>query len=298
MRPILLIGKTGQLGWELQRALAPLRPIVALGSEDIELTALDSVGAAIRAVRPSLIVNAAAYTAVDRAQEEADLARLVNTAAPGVMAEVARVLGIPLVHYSTDYVFDGEKTSAYVESDLASPLSVYGRTKLDGELAVQSSGACGIILRTSWVFGEVGGNFVRTILRLASERDAIRVVSDQTGAPTPAALLADITAHAVRQLDGQGWPSARIYHVASSHDVSWHAFAEAIVTTALRLGMPLRLKPDAIEPISTGEYPTPARRPRNSRLDCTAASREFSLSLPSWEPYLERMLARVAGAGV
>jgi dTDP-4-dehydrorhamnose reductase len=293
--PILLTGRTGQLGWELQRALSPLGRVLALGRAELDLAEPESVRKAVRDARPRLIVNAGAYTAVDRAEQDADIARRVNAESPRVLAEEASALGIPLVHYSTDYVFDGEKAVPYVESDATRPQSCYGRTKLAGEQAIETCAPQGVIFRTSWVFGEVGGNFVRTILRLASERDALRVVADQVGAPTPAALLADVTAHVIRSLDKDGWPAARVFHVASSHDVSWHAFAQAIVAKSLELGMTLRLRPEAIEAITSAEYPTPAKRPKNSRLDCGALGSTFSLVLPDWAPYLERMLLRDAG---
>jgi dTDP-4-dehydrorhamnose reductase len=291
MEPILLLGKDGQVGWELQRSLAPLGPQVALGRRECDVGDLAALRTAIREIGPRLIVNAAAYTAVDRAEQERDLAFRINREAPGVMAEEARRLGIPLVHYSTDYVFNGEKAEPYVETDAPDPQSVYGSSKLAGEQAIAKAGARAVVFRTSWVFGEKGGNFVRTILRLAKERESLRVVADQFGAPTPAALIADVTAHAIAHHDREGWPAAaEIYHLTASDSVSWHAFAVAIVTAARDQGLSLRLKPESIDPIPTEAYPLPAKRPRNSRLSCERLERRYSLVLPSWEPYLQRML--------
>jgi dTDP-4-dehydrorhamnose reductase len=295
MKPILLLGKDGQAGWELQRSLAPLGPQVALGRAECDIGDLAALRSAIREIRPRLIVNAAAYTAVDRAEQERDLAFRINGDAPGVMAEEARSLGIPLIQYSTDYVFNGEKAEPYVETDATDPQSVYGASKRAGEQAIASTGTCAVVFRTSWVFGEKGGNFVRTILRLAKEKESLRVVADQFGAPTPAALIADVTAHAIAHHDREGWPAAaEIYHLTASDSVSWHAFAVAIVTAARDFGMELRLKPGSIEPIPTEAYPLPAKRPKNSRLNCERLERRYSLVLPSWEPFLERMLGVIA----
>ena len=292
MRPVLLIAKNGQVGSELQRALAPLGPVVAAGRADLDLADTRGIARAIETLQPRLIVNAGAYTAVDRAESEPEVASLVNAEAPRAIAESAKALEIPVVHYSTDYVFSGAKSSPYVEGDETGPLSCYGRSKLEGERAIAACGAKGVIFRTSWVFGEVGGNFVRTILRLAAEKDALRVVNDQFGAPTPAALIADVTAHVIRTLDREGWPPAQVYHLAAAGEVSWHGFARAIVARALALGIPLKLEPEAIEPIASADYPTAAQRPKNSRLDCSALMRRFGLVLPGWELYLERVLLR------
>ncbi|HWI14966.1 MAG TPA: dTDP-4-dehydrorhamnose reductase [Burkholderiales bacterium] len=296
MRAILLLGKDGQVGWELQRSLAPLGPLVALGRSECDVGDFDALREAVRRVRPRVIVNAAAYTAVDRAEQDRELAFRVNGDAPGVLAEQARSLDIPLIHYSTDYVFDGEKAEPYVETDATHPQSVYGSSKLAGEQAVAAAGARAIVLRTSWVFGERGGNFVRTILRLAKEREELRVVADQFGAPTPAALIADVTAHAIATHERGGWPSgAELYHLAASGPVSWHAYAVAIVAAARALGFELRLRPEAIDAISTEQYPLPAKRPKNSRLNCARIEERYSLVLPGWEPYLQRMLRTISG---
>jgi dTDP-4-dehydrorhamnose reductase len=294
MKPVLLLGRSGQVGWELQRALAPLAPLVMLGREQCDVADAGELRRAIRDADPCLVVNAAAYTAVDRAEEERDLAFRVNARAPGILAEETRARGIPLVHYSTDYVFDGRKTTPYTERDETGPLSVYGQSKLEGERAIVAAGGRCAVFRTSWVFGETGANFVRTILRLAGEREHLRVVADQVGSPTPAALIADVTAHVVARLQREGWPErGEIYHLASAVPVSWHAFAVAIATRARAMGIALRLKPEAIEAIPTQAYPLPAPRPRNSRLDCSRLEQRFSLVLPSWESYLTRMLSRI-----
>jgi dTDP-4-dehydrorhamnose reductase len=288
----LLLGKTGQLGCELQRALIALGEIVALDRAALDLMQPQAIRATIDEVQPRLIVNAAAYTAVDRAESERDTAALINAEAPRTLAEAAQALDIPLLHYSTDYVFSGDKPTPYVEADPTAPQSWYGATKLEGERAIHASGARGVIFRTSWVFGETGGNFVRTILRLAAEKETLRVVADQVGAPTPARLIADVTADVIRTFDGEGWPRATVYHLAAAGAVSWHAFAQTIVAKALERGMPLALRPENIEAIPTSDHPTPAARPKNSRLDCSALARRLGIELPGWEPYLDRMLAR------
>ena len=292
--PILLIGGSGQLGWALQRALAPLGEIIAPRRAELDLARPATIPDFVASARPRLIVNAAAYTAVDRAESEPDLAALINAEAPRVIGDAARTLDIPLIHYSTDYVFSGEKASPYREADDTGPRSVYGRTKLDGERAIAASGALGLIFRTSWVFGTVGGNFVRTILRIAAEKETLRVVADQIGAPTPAALIAHVTAHAIHTLDRDGWTNAQVFHLTAAGAVSWHTFARAIVTRARELGMSLKLAPEAIEAIASEAYPTAAQRPKNSRLDCSALEARFALKLPGWTPYLERVLRYTA----
>jgi dTDP-4-dehydrorhamnose reductase len=288
-RPLLLFGADGQVGWELQRALAPFGQIQALTQADVDLADAAAIRAAIRAAGPAAIINAAAYTAVDKAEAESALARAVNAAAPAIMADEARSLGAWLVHYSTDYVFDGAKPCAYVESDTPAPLGVYGRTKLEGEQAVGAAGCRHLILRTSWVFGTHGSNFVKTILRLARERDELSVVADQVGAPTSAELLADVTAHALRaalagRLDG------RLYHLTAAGDTSWHGYAAFVVAEAAALGAPLKLSAEGIRPIPTEDYPLPAARPKNSRLDCATICRGLDLELPHWQWHVRRTL--------
>ena len=291
---ILLLGKDGQVGWQLQRSLAPHGRLHALGRDGCDLADLDAVRAVVRATRPQVIVNAAAYTAVDRAEAEPAAAMRLNGEAPGVLAEEAARLGALLVHYSTDYVFDGLKADPYIESDPVAPQSVYGRSKLAGEEAVRAAGCRALVFRTSWVFGARGGNFVKTILRLAAEREDLGVVGDQVGAPTPAALIATVTGVALAMLR-QGRALAegeqRLYHLCSGRPVSWHEFARTIVGLATAMpGFDLRLTPEAIRCIGTSEYPTPARRPANSRLDCSRLEADFGLAMPDWEPYLARML--------
>ena len=295
---ILLLGKDGQVGWQLQRSLAPHGQVVALGRQDCDLADLDRVRSMIRQVKPSVIVNASAYTAVDRAESEPELARLINADAPGVLAEEAAELGALLVHYSTDYVFDGGKPGAYIETDATSPQSVYGLTKLAGEEAIRAVGGKSIIFRTSWVFGARGGNFVKTILRLAREKETLNVVDDQIGSPTPAAMIATVTGVAFAMLRrGQLLEKGenRLYHLAAARPVSWCEFARTIVELAGQMpGFDLRLKPEAIKAITTADYPTPACRPANSRLDCTRLEADFGLRMPDWEPYLARMLQLLA----
>lgn len=297
MTPILLLGKDGQVGWQLQRSLAPLGRVTAVGRAECDLSDLDGLRALIRAEKPKIIVNAAAYTAVDKAESEPQLAQRINADAPAVMAEEARALGGLLVHYSTDYVFDGRKREAYVETDAPNPLSVYGRSKLAGEQAIAATGCRALIFRTSWVFGARGNNFVKTILRLAGEVSPLRIVDDQIGSPTPAAMISSVTGlvlAAVRR--GESLPEgARLYHLAAANPVSWCGFARAIVDCASRTpgfsGLPA---PESIAAIGTADYPLPAPRPANSRLDCSRLEADFGLEMPDWQPYLARMLQLLA----
>jgi dTDP-4-dehydrorhamnose reductase len=295
---ILLLGKDGQVGWQLQRSLAPHGPVITCGHADCDLTDLDRLRLLVRQIGPSVIVNAAAYTAVDRAEAEPELAMRINGEAPGVLAQEAARLGALLIHYSTDYVFDGRKSAPYVESDLAAPLSVYGRSKLAGEEAIRAAGCKSVIFRTSWVFGARGGNFVKTILRLAREKRTLNVVSDQVGSPTPAALIATVTGIVLamlRQGHAMNRETQRRYHLCCGRPVSWHRFAHAIVDLAWATpGFDLRLKPEAIIAIPSSEYPTAAARPANSRLDCGRLEKEFGLQMPDWQPYLVRMLQLLA----
>ena len=291
---ILLLGKDGQVGWQLQRSLAPHGPVITCGHADCDLTDLDRLRLLVRQIGPSVIVNAAAYTAVDRAEAEPELAMRINGEAPGVLAQEAARLGALLIHYSTDYVFDGKKPAPYVESDPAAPLSVYGCSKLAGEEAIRAAGCKSVIFRTSWVFGARGGNFVKTILRLAREKRILNVVSDQVGSPTPAALIATVTGIVLamlRQGHAMNRETQRRYHLCCGRPVSWHQFAHAIVDLARATpGFDLRLKPEAIIAIPSSEYPTTAARPANSRLDCGRLEKEFGLRMPDWQPYLARML--------
>ena len=295
---ILLLGKDGQVGWQLQRSLAPHGKVVACGRAECDLADPDQIRAVVRAARPAVIVNATAYTAVDKAESEPDLAHRINAEAPAVLAEEALRLDALLVHYSTDYVYDGRKASAYIESDPTAPQSVYGHTKLAGEDAIRAAGGKSLIFRTSWVFGARGNNFVKTILRLARERDSLGVVDDQVGSPTPAALIATVSGIALAMTRcGQRLEKGenRLYHLAASNPVSWHAFATTILQLAEQTpGFVLRLKPDAIRAITTSEYPTPAMRPANSQLDCSRLESDFGLQMPDWQPYLARMLQLLA----
>ncbi len=293
---ILLIGKGGQVGFELRRALAPLGEVVAVDYPDCDLADPASIRRTVEEARPGVVVNAAAYTAVDKAESETERARAINAVAPGVVGEAARRLGARVVHYSTDYVFDGTKTGAYEEGDPTSPVSVYGATKRDGEEALAASGAEYLTFRTSWVFGAVGQNFVKTILRLAAERESLDVVSDQVGAPTSASLLADVTAQVLGRLVARpaGEVPPGLYHLVAAGETSWHGFARAIVRGALARGRALRLSPEAIRPIATAAYPLPAKRPANSRLDTTRLGRTFGLVLPTWESGLDHVLDQIA----
>lgn len=292
---LLLLGKEGQVGWELQRSLAPLGPLVACSRAECDLADPAALERVIDSVRPAVIVNAAAYTAVDRAESEVAQAFAVNAEGPAVLARCARRHNAVLLHYSTDYVFSGDRESPYTEDDQPAPQSVYGHSKLAGENAIRAAGGRSLVFRTSWVFGEHGGNFVRTILRLARERDRISVVDDQVGAPTPAALIADVTAAVLLRLDcGRRLQDGenRLYHLTAANPVSWCEFARRIVSVAGGRAGGLRFDADGVEPIPTSDYPTPARRPASSRLDCSRLSADFELFLPDWQPYLTRMLAR------
>ncbi len=289
---ILLLGKGGQVGWELQRSLAPLGELVAVDFDSTELcgdfTNLEGLANTVRSQRPDAIVNAAAHTVVDKAESEPDLAHTINALAPGVLAEEAEKIGAWLVHYSTDYVFDGSGTRPWKETDTTGPLSVYGRTKLEGEQAVARCSRH-LIFRTSWVFAARGANFAKTILRLAGERDQLRVIADQIGAPTGAELLADVTAHALR--GGQDRPElAGLYHLVAGGETSWYDYARHVLECAAALNQPLRAGPDDVLPIPTTDYPTPATRPLNSRLDTTKLRAAFRLTLPDWRIGVERML--------
>ena len=295
---ILLFGKGGQVGWELQRSLAPLGELIALDHDSADglcgnFSDLAGLGETVRRVAPDVVVNAAAYTAVDKAESEPDLARTINALAPGVIAVEAQKLGAWLVHYSTDYVFDGSGDKPWQETDAPGPLSVYGKTKLEGEQAVAQC-ARHLIFRTSWVYAARGANFAKTMLRLAKERDQLTVIDDQIGAPTGAALLADITAHAIRI--AQDCPElAGLYHLAAGGETSWHGYAKTVIEYARRAGQSIRVAADAVEAIPTTAYPTPARRPLNSRLDTRKLQTAFGLNLPDWQPGVERMLVETLG---
>ena len=296
---ILLLGMNGQVGWELQRSLAPLGELVALdfdspGPLAADFTQPEALAATLRAVAPQIIVNAAAHTAVDKAEAEPELARTINAEAPAVLAREAQALGAWLVHYSTDYVFDGSGTAPWREDSPTGPLSIYGQTKLEGEHAIRASGCNHLILRTSWVYAARGGNFARTMLRLAAERDRLSIIDDQIGAPTGAELLADVTAHALRSVLVQPGLSGTYHAVASGH-TSWHGYASHVIEFARAAGQPVRVKVQDITAVPSSAFPTPAQRPRNSRLDTRKLQQDFGLSLPDWCTGVDRMLREVLG---
>lgn len=293
---ILLFGKGGQVGWELQRSLAPLGELVALStnSQDLcgDFTDLDGIVRTVRAVAPDIIVNAAAYTAVDKAESEPELSRTVNALAPGVLAEEAKRSGAWLVHYSTDYVYDGSGDQPWIETDPTGPLSVYGKTKLAGEEAIRASGCHHMIFRTSWVYAARGGNFAKTMLRLAGERDSLSVIDDQIGAPTGAELLADVTAHAIR-IARQRPEVSGLYNLAAAGEISWHGYAGFVIEFARQAGVEIKVMPEAIQPIPTSAFPLPAPRPKNSRLDTRKLQNTFGLNLPHWQSGVTRMLTEI-----
>jgi dTDP-4-dehydrorhamnose reductase len=292
---ILVTGKNGQVGFELQRALAPLGEVVAVDHAECDLADADAVRDLVRRVAPAVIVNPAAYTAVDKAESDQATAFAVNTEAPRVLGEEAARLGALVVHYSTDYVFNGTKDGAYAESDTPDPQSVYGRSKYEGEVALAAANPRHLILRTSWVVGAHGGNFAKTMLRLAGERERLTVVADQFGAPTSAALLADLTAQLVRQHQregAQGFPYGT-YHVAAAGETNWHEYARFVIAEALAAGKMLKATPDAVAPLSTEQYPTPARRPANSRLNTARFRETFGLRLPHWQESLRHVLQQI-----
>ena len=298
---ILLVGKGGQVGWELQRSLSVLGTVTALDFDSTEhcgdFANPAGVAETVRALRPDVIVNAAAHTAVDKAESESDFARTLNATTPGAIAQEAAKLGAWLVHYSTDYVFDGSGARPWVETDAPAPLSVYGRTKLEGEQLIQAACKQHLILRTSWVYAARGGNFAKTMLRLAQERDRLTVIDDQAGAPTGAELIADVTAHALRHLL-QRPQDAGLYHLAAQGEASWFLYANYVLAgvSSMFVGnksianKSLVLKTSTAIPIPTSDYPTPAQRPLNSRLDTSRLQATFGLTLPPWQQGVARML--------
>ena len=297
---ILLLGKDGQVGWELQRALAPLGEVRALGRLDADFTQPDALRSIVRDIAPDVIVNAAAYTAVDKAESDANTARTVNALTPGMLAEEAAACGAWLVHYSTDYVFDGTKEGAWVEDDATNPLSVYGRTKCEGEERIRATGARHLILRTSWVFAARGGNFAKTILRLAKERESIEVVADQHGVPTGAELVADATALALYNTCRAGVSIGKLsgtYHLTANGATTWHGYAQHVLAQALKHGAQLKAKPETLQPIAAEAYRTSAARPRNSRLDSQLFETTFGLQLPDWRHHVDRLIAELAAQG-
>lgn len=293
---LLVTGSNGQVGFELRRSLAPLGRVVALDRNGCDLSRSDDIRRVVRELRPDVVVNPAAYTAVDKAESEPEVAHAINGTAAGVLAEEVEALGGLLVHYSTDYVFDGRKDGPYVETDAVNPQSVYGKSKLAGEQAIAASGATALVLRTCWVAGAHGGNFAKTMLRLAAERDSLRVIADQFGAPTTASLIADVTAQIVARhwLHGEraNFP-AGVYHLAAAGETTWHGYASAILRYAEAHGAALKVSADKIAPIAATEYPLPAPRPANSRLDTSKLRNTFGLHLPDWQQGIAHLLDQI-----
>ena len=294
---ILLFGAKGQVGIELQRSLQRLGEIIACDQEEIDLTDLRNLSAEIQTISPCAIVNAAAYTAVDKAESEPELAKTVNADAVEVMANEAKRLNIPLIHYSTDYVFDGTNTKPYVEDDKTNPLSVYGKTKLQGEEAIRFSGCNHLIFRTSWVYSPHGTNFAKTMLRLAAEREGLSIVSDQFGVPTSATLLADIPTECLEKTLASPYElssTSGTYHLTPSGKTNWFEFAKRVITLALEHGEELKITPDLIKPILTTDYPTPAARPTNSLLNTNKLIKTFDVYLPPWEQGVNQFINTLA----
>jgi len=294
---ILLLGKNGQVGWELQRSLALLGDVLALDFDSpapltADFTRPESLATTVREVAPQIIVNAAAHTAVDRCESEPELARAINATAPAVLAREAAGLGAWLVHYSTDYVFDGSGSTPWTEESPTGPLSVYGRTKLEGERAIRAAGCQHLILRTSWVYAARGANFAKTMLRLAAERERLSVVDDQIGAPTGADLLADLTAHVLRTALLRPEVTGT-YHAVAAGETSWFGYARHVIEFARQAGQSIRVAPEAIEPVPSSQFPTTARRPANSRMSTQKIRHTFGLTLPDWRVGVERMLLEV-----
>lgn len=305
MKKILLLGKNGQLGWELQRSLSPLGELIGLErlSTDYcgDLGNLAGLADTVRAVRPDIIVNAAAHTAVDKAESEPELARTLNALAPEVLALEAAKIGAWLLHYSTDYVFNGDGDTPWIETDATGPLSVYGATKLEGETRISQACPRHLIFRTSWVYAARGGNFAKTMLRLGQERDRLSVINDQFGAPTGAELIADVTAHAIRQVTRKPVnPSqamadklAGIYHLVASGTTTWFDYAKHVLAQAQQVQTTLKIKATEVLPVATSAFPTPAQRPHNSRLNASKLQSTFGLILPEWQVGVNRMLAEI-----
>ncbi len=295
---ILLLGKNGQVGWELQRSLQPLGDVVALDRHSAplcgDLLQPDRIAETVRAVAPDVIVNAAAYTAVDKAESDQAAARTVNAESVGVLAREAQACGAWLVHYSTDYVFNGGGSTPWQEGDASSPLSVYGQTKLEGEQRIVASGARHLILRTSWVYAARGGNFAKTMLRLAQERDKLAVIDDQWGAPTGAELLADVTAHMLRSVQGGKMDDASgIYHAVASGETTWSRYARYVLERAQQISPALNIVAREVQAVDTSAFPTPAQRPHNSRLNTHKLQQTFGLALPHWQTGVDRMLHEI-----
>jgi dTDP-4-dehydrorhamnose reductase len=290
---ILLLGKNGQVGWELQRSLAPLGEVLALDRNSTshcgDLSNLEGLAETVRVFRPQVVVNAAAYTAVDKAESDPNTAHVVNAMAPEVLSRACAAMDALLVHYSTDYVFDGSGQTPWVESDATGPLNVYGRSKLAGEQGIAKQGARHVIFRTSWVYGTEGGNFAKTMLRLAQEREKMAVIDDQFGAPTGAALLADITVLSLQHSNAL----SGIYHLAAAGETTWHAYASYVLKTAKQFKPDLAYKVKEVAAVPTSEFPTPAQRPLNSRLNCNKLQLALQCQLPDWQKGVDTMLSKI-----
>lgn len=296
---ILLLGKNGQVGWELQRSLAPLGEVLALDRNSTshcgDLSNLEGLADTVRVFRPDVVVNAAAYTAVDKAESDQSTANLINALAPEVLARACAAIGAYLVHFSTDYVFDGAGQKPWLESDATGPLNVYGHSKLAGEKGIAKQGARHVIFRTSWVYGTEGGNFAKTMLRLAQEREKMAVINDQFGAPTGAALLADITALCLQRIQPEQHEPylSGIYHLAAAGETTWHAYAKYVLQQAQSLKPSLKYTVKEVAAVATTEFPTPAARPLNSRLNCSQLENALQLKLPAWQTGVDAMLAKI-----
>ena len=290
---ILLLGKNGQVGWELQRSLAPLGEVLALDRNSSthcgDLANLEGLAETVRVFRPQVVVNAAAYTAVDKAESDQTTAHLINALAPEVLSRACAAIDALLVHYSTDYVFDGGGQTPWVETDTTGPVNVYGRSKLAGEQGIAKQGARHIVFRTSWVYGTEGGNFAKTMLRLAQEREKMAVINDQYGAPTGAALLADITALSLQQTQAL----SGIYHLAAAGETTWHAYAQYVLQTAKQFKSDIDYKVKEVAAVPTSEFPTPAQRPLNSRLNCSKLQQALQCQLPDWQKGVDSMLSKI-----
>ena len=301
---LLLLGANGQVGWELRRSLAPLGELIACDRKLADLSQLQALSALVDKHQPDVIVNAAAYTAVDQAEQEIEQAFLINAEAVGLLAEKARQHDSFLVHYSTDYVFDGEKSGAYLESDAVNPQSIYGKSKLKGEQLIAASACKHLIFRTSWVFATRGNNFAKTMLKLAAQRDTLQVVADQFGAPTSAELIADVTSLCLQRIltlsqqsmmpDELSETFSGIYHLVAAGEVSWHQYAQYVIEKAISLGFESRIQPQAVQAISTAEFPRPASRPANSVMNASKLSRTFDIHLPDWQCYVDRLLEELS----
>jgi dTDP-4-dehydrorhamnose reductase len=293
---ILLFGKDGQVGWELQRSLACMGDLIALDFDSPhycgDFTKPDKLVQTVASIKPGVIVNAAAYTAVDKAEAEPELARLINAESPARLAQAAQELGAWLIHYSTDYVFDGSGQLARTEKDTTNPLNVYGQTKLEGEQRIRAVCEKHLIFRTSWVYAARGGNFVKTMLKLAQEKEGLQIIDDQVGAPTGADLLADITAHAIRQVQ-QTPELSGLYHVTAAGETSWYEYAKFIFRTAEGAGVTLKTPSSNVSPVSSDAFKTSAKRPLNSRLNCQQFKTRLDMALPPWQLGVERMLKEI-----